>query len=291
MRNYNILSRNLSFCYNLQSWPYISFLKKLFLFLLSSLLIMLFLLLGGANNFSWADQEPQSIATTDHIKELIYSPNAIHKYTGFFGFPSSIVFQEGEVIDSVVSGNQSWDMQPRGNRLFLKPIQDNPQTNVTIITNKRVYQFQFYGEEAKGMDDPRLAYEVRFKYPDADNIEIANNNSDNLMFAGPDISNKPYLNFNYKISGADGIAPLKVFDDGQFTYLQFRDVNAELPAIFLVDSEGYEALINYHVSGRYIVVERVAARFTLRNGSDYVCLFNENMKYQKKRTRKTGLFQ
>ena len=32
-------------------------------------------------------------------------------------------------------------------------------------------------------------------------------------------------NFNYTISGDDSIAPIKVFDDGVFTYFEFKDKN------------------------------------------------------------------
>jgi hypothetical protein len=45
------------------------------------------------------------------------------------------------------------------------PIDDIADTNATVITNKRVYYFQLHAEEAAGLDDPRLAYEVRFLYP------------------------------------------------------------------------------------------------------------------------------
>jgi type IV secretion system protein VirB9 len=235
-------------------------------------------------------QEAKSIAITDHIKEINYNPNGIHRYTGFFGYQSSILFEDGEVIGTISMGNSTgWQLDPQGNRLFLKPIEDNPETNVTILTNKRVYHFVFYGKEAKGLDDPELAYEVRFQYP-ADNIEYSGllesqNNRENSV----DVGSMPHLNFNYRISGKDYMKPIKIFDDGKFTYMQFKELNADLPAIFLVDLEGYESLINYHISGSYVVIERVAARFTLRHGEDYVCVFNDNIKYVKQ-VKKRGVF-
>lgn len=65
------------------------------------------------------------------------------------------------------------------------------------------------------------------------------------------------------------------FDDGEFTYFQFKDINASLPAFFKVDSERRESIINYRTVGDYVVVERVAQMFTLRNGNDVVCVFND----------------
>ena len=71
------------------------------------------------------------------------------------------------------------------------------------------------------------------------------------------------------------IEPLQVFDDGEFTYFKFRDINADIPGIFLVHDDHSEALINYRIAGRYVVVERVAGRFTLRYGKSFICVFNE----------------
>ena len=58
---------------------------------------------------------------------------------------------------------------------------------------------------------------------------------------------------------------------------QFSNKNAEIPAIFNVDADGFESLVNYRVSGDYIIVERVGAQFTLRNGSEIVCVYNINL--------------
>jgi len=89
---------------------------------------------------------------------------------------------------------------------------------------------------------------------------------------GSDVSR---YNFSYTIAGSEDVAPIRIFDDGEFTYFEFRDKNAEVPAFYNVDAKGNEALINYRTRGDYIVVERVARRFTLRHGIDIVCVFNE----------------
>jgi type IV secretion system protein VirB9 len=72
----------------------------------------------------------------------------------------------------------------------------------------------------------------------------------------------------------------------RFTYFKFKTKNAEVPAFFMVDSDGNEALVNYRVSGEYIVIERVTSQYTLRNGTDVVCVFNESMPLEKKKKKK-----
>jgi type IV secretion system protein VirB9 len=116
-------------------------------------------------------------------------------------------------------------------------------------------------------------FETTFLYPDTDSNDISQFSRDK----GPDLSEPDKYNFNYTISGSSLIAPIRVFDDGEFTYFQFPYKNAEIPAFFLVDSEGREALINYRMNDDYVVLERVASQLTLRHGSDVTCIFNESL--------------
>ncbi|WDM85254.1 P-type conjugative transfer protein VirB9 [Ehrlichia sp. JZT12] len=253
-------------------------------------IIFIFTLLSSIVCF--AKQEVRSIAQDNHIKVITYNPHAIHKYVGFYGYQSSILFEEGESIDTISMGDSTgWQLTPKGNRLFIKPIADKANTNATIITNKRVYYFEFFAEEAKGLDDPRLAYEVRFLYSSSESFATGDS-SDMVLSVNqsaiPDLTDsevaKKGLNFDYLVShnrGSQRIVPLKIFDDNQFTYMQFAHINADLPSIFTVDSEGYESLINFRISGDYVIIERVSDAFTLRYGSDTVCVFNN--KYRKKR--------
>lgn len=232
------------------------------------------------------DEVPYPMAGNEHIKLLNYNPIAIHRYTGYYGYQSSIIFEPGETIDVVSMGDSSgWQFVPKGNRLFLKPISDNAETNATIITNKRVYQFEFHADDASGLEDPKLAYEVRFVYPsgsaqgpfkqgviDVGAQEIPDPSSEDIAKKG--------LNFDYSIAhfaGSNSILPIKVFDDGRFTYVQFRKLGSQIPSFFSVDAEGYESIVNFHVSGDYVVIESVEPLFTLRYGARTACLFNEDL--------------
>ncbi len=82
-------------------------------------------------------------------------------------------------------------------------------------------------------------------------------------------------NFNYTLTGSREIAPLRVFDDGEFTYMQFKALT-DLPAIFLVGKDKQESVVNYRVEGPYVVIERIASQFSLRHGSDVACVYNRS---------------
>lgn len=240
--------------------------------ILTSLAVALSL---GIPSPAFALRESRPLAIDPRIRVMVYNPDDVFKFTGYYGYQSSIEFAEGEAVESISMGDTiAWQIVPSGRRMFLKPMEPDATTNMTVLTNRRMYQFELHAEEAEDINDPNMVFSVRFLYPDEGggaNIQHFSSQS------GPDLTQPEKYHFNYTISGAETIAPIKIFDDGEFTYFQFRNKNAEIPAFFLVDTERNEALINYRVAGDYIVVERVASQFTLRNGPDVTCVFNESM--------------
>ena len=97
-----------------------------------------------------------------------------------------------------------------------------------------------------------------------------------------DLEKNPKLNYNYTISGPESIAPVKIFDDGTFTYFEFSKITSEIPAFFVVYPDSTEGLVNFKIIGKYVAIERVAMKFTLRLGSQVGCVFNEKLMPAKK---------
>lgn len=223
---------------------------------------------------------PQPLATDPRIKVVAYAPNEVIKYTGYYRVQTSWEFAPDEEISTISMGDSTaWMLNPLGNRLFIKPTEQDATTNMTIITNKRVYLIELHAEEPKSIDDKNVTWVMRFIYP-GDDIGLTLNNSLDHV---PDLETEDLTkyNFRYTVSGSEDITPLRIFDDGEFTYFEFRDKNGEIPAFYQVDSQNNESLINYRTRGPYIVVERVAPRFTLRHGNSVVCVFNETMNSRK----------
>lgn len=80
------------------------------------------------------------------------------------------------------------------------------------------------------------------------------------------------LHFDYRISGQGPFRPLRVFDDGTFTYVTLPDGVQDLPALFRLESEeGPDlALVHYEVKGSTLVVHRVMPGFVLKLGRQEV---------------------
>lgn len=216
------------------------------------------------------------------IRLVTYNPYEVVVIDGYYGFAQVIAFSDDETITNIAIGDSlAWQVTPNaaGDRVFLKPIAENAHTNMTVVTNERAYHFELF---SRGDSSPRgITYAVHFRYPKEAQAElrqqIAARERVRAQEVVPGHSVPPSAwNLDYSYRGRPGLAPLHVFDDGTFTYFQFRQ-GQEIPAIFLVRATGDESLINFHVKGEYVVVERIARQFTLRSGAGVVCVFNDDL--------------
>lgn len=253
------------------------------------MLLRLFLLLFiFVSVESQATGVPRPIGGDGRIKIVNYTPNTVFKFVGHYEYQSIIEFALDEEIETISMGTPTpWQIVPAGNRMFIKPVEEDATTNMTVITNKRMYFFEMHAEEAISVNDDKLNFVIKFVYPE--NYNLGGLGSPTQTGVGHtaskkavDLSDASKYNFEYSLSGESSlIEPKQVFDDGEFTYFQFKDINAELPAIFIVDRAGNEGLINFRLSDGYVIVERVADRFTLRHGVDVICVFNEKGAFKK----------
>ena len=238
----------------------------------------------------FASQMPRFLGSEKKFRSYVYNPNEVYRYIGHYTYQGFIEFEGGETISTISMGNPTlWMFEHLNNRLFLKPIgDDSSETNMTVITNKRIYHFELAAKEAKGINDQDLIFTAKFYYPEDVDKNI-------LEFGKAEKSDEPDLrkpdlyNFDYQYVGDNNITPIKVFDDGTFTYFQFSQKIGEVPAIFSVDGSGFEALVNFRSTANYIVVEQISAQFTLRSGSEVVCVYNVRLNQYKNNKQKSSI--
>lgn len=230
---------------------------------------------------AFAIRESMPTPIDSRIRVMVYNPNDVFKFTGYYGYQASIELANSEEVVSISMGDTtSWQIVPSGNRIFIKPMDPDATTNMTLITNKRTYFFELYAEETKDIRDPGMVFNVKFLYPDEDEEDHIRTFSSSSS-SGPDLNHPENFNFHYSISGSEEIAPIKIFDDGEFTYLQFREKNNEIPAILAVDEDLRESMVNFHLdpnNSNMVVIEQVFHKLTLRAGKKIVCIFNESFK-------------
>ena len=130
----------------------------------AKIFVLLLLTLNSTHSIAY---ENDAMLTTDNrIKTYMYNPNDVYLLVIHFGFQSSIEFAKDETIETIATGDSyAWKMTPLGNRLFIKSMERNIRTNVTIITNKRTYQIDLVSRDLENGDEKDLVYVMRFQYP------------------------------------------------------------------------------------------------------------------------------
>jgi len=215
------------------------------------------------SGFVQASVIPRQLRTDQHVDVVQYDPNNVVLLNGRYGYQTQITFAPNETIQTVSIGDSmAWLAVAVNNNLFIKPIADS-KTNMTVLTNVNSYNFQL--DSSRTNVPP--TYKLQFRYSD-NTIEASNT---------PQQSFDPnQLNWKYSYTGDKTIAPIEAFDNGRFTYFQFKqDGMSHLPAIFTVNKDREEALINYHIEGDYLVVNTVAKQFTLRDGKYVTSVYND----------------
>ncbi|SEP43196.1 TrbG/VirB9 family P-type conjugative transfer protein [Nitrosovibrio sp. Nv6] len=83
------------------------------------------------------------------------------------------------------------------------------------------------------------------------------------------------IRYSYVMSGEKTLAPVKVFDDGVWTYFKFADENMDrvkrLPALYRV-IDGVDSPVNTRVVDGTLVAETTSVGWTLRNGDSHLCI-------------------
>lgn len=127
-------------------------------------ILVIALFFSTQNSLAAGDDIP--LTTDSRIKTYIYSPNEVFLLVLHYGFQSHIEFAKGESIDTITLGDTyAWQITPLENRIFIKPMEKNIRTNMTVITNRRTYQFDLVAKELMEGDEKDLVYVVRFYYP------------------------------------------------------------------------------------------------------------------------------
>lgn len=221
----------------------------------------------------------EPIVTDSRIKTLVYNENDVYRLMTHYGYQSNIEFSTRENIETISLGDRiGWQVVPAGRRLFIRPLAEDAHTNMTVITNKRAYQFDLYSGSGDLKPAEDLAYVVRFYYPEEDRSApppVAAAPASAMQLTHAVETARPAadrLNFRYTFTGPDALAPVKVFDDGQATYFQLR----REAVITVVSKDGKETPVRPTMtSDGFLKVPVVSGKFTLHYGKDFVCVYNE----------------
>lgn len=235
--------------------------------------LSLVLLLVASDAFAEALPRPGRVDS--RVREVIYNKDNVTAIDATYGTSTMIELQTDEKIETLALGDSiAWRVEPnrKGDIIFVKPVEKNAQSNLNVVTDKRVYSFLL---RSNTRPPSGQIYIVRFRFPDdeasARLLAEAKERAANPNLKALNIAN---ANSDYGYKGSSANKPVTVFDDGTKTWFRFE---GETPAIYIVDAERNESLVNYRSEGPYLVVDKVSAQWTLRNGKESTCVFNRRL--------------
>lgn len=227
----------------------------------------------------FANQSPKGLATDKRVKIVAYDSNDIVSLHGSHLVSTAVFLNPQDKIVSVNVGDAiAWDIEysPEArNVLFIKPKLPESDTNMTVLTDKRVYRFHIFTTPNDDSDSGNATYSIQFKYPEEE--QAAFQDQINMMqptLMGGVPTDATSWNFNYSFYGSTNIAPIQAVDNGTFTVFKFPK-SAPIPAIFSVDRHQNESLVNFRVQGNYVFIQGVRHQYTLRNGEDVTTVYND----------------
>lgn len=233
---------------------------------LKPLIFSLFFITGMAH----AEQLPRVVGDDARVQIFDYNPDTVYKVKTKLGYSSLIQLEDGEEVDENsglgMGDAKAWSLAVKGKNIFFKPIAENADTNIVLVTNRRSYAFQLSTTQ-----DNTSTYIARFKYPE----ESRQSNPVKLMpnylsVVGTDENNNDILidadiNTNYIYRGEAVLKPTNAWDNGRFTYLKFAHAG-DMPTVYRVLPDKSETLVNTHIEGDTLVLQEIGYLYRLRLG-------------------------
>jgi type IV secretion system protein VirB9 len=222
-----------------------------------------------------AETVPTKGNVDSRIRVAAYNADEVYKLRGFVGYQIDLEFEAGETFTGLGAGDlEGLSFVGQDNHLFLKPKAARVATNLTVLTSRRHYHFDYTAlAQRPAAGDSAVIYALRFTYSPAP--QTAADEAAKLIESQLEgASNKRPRNIDYWYCGESAIQPVAASDDGIHTRLRFA-ANSDLPAIFVRNEDGSEALLNFSMDAGDIIVHRIARRFILRRGKLTGCVVNQ----------------
>jgi type IV secretion system protein TrbG len=227
-----------------------------------------------------ATTQPNMDDFLNAIQYYDYAPGVVYTAVTSPGYVTTIALRPGEKLITAAAGDttrwlvqsvESGSGQSEQTLLLVKPRKGGLQTNLLITTDQRVYTL-----DLTSTDSTTYHTMIAWNYPYGDLVMIRDQLAERQAVASATIASGMDLskaNFNYLIlrqkhSSTPAWCPLRAFDDGQKTYIQFppKVTVTEAPPLFVLGRNGDAQLVNYRVKGDWYIVDRLFDKAELRIG-------------------------
>lgn len=209
------------------------------------------------------------------IRVAPYNGDEVYRLHGFVGYQIDLEFESGEIFTGLGAGDlEGLSFVGQDNHLFLKPKAAKVATNLTVLTTRRQYQFDYTAaSQPPSGDDPGVIYALRFTYLPPPTQSAADQEAKRLDGQLESASAKRPHNIDYWYCGGPTLKPIAASDDGIHTRLRFAAAS-DLPAVFIRNEDGSESLLNFSMDSGDVILHRVAKQLVVRRGKLTGCIVN-----------------
>jgi type IV secretion system protein VirB9 len=223
-----------------------------------------------------AETMPAAGQVDQRIRTAVYSADQVYRLYGFVGYHIDLEFEADETFEALSGGDlEGLTYSAHGNVLTLKPKVVSTEMNLAVTTNKRRYYFE-YSVSARRPDpltEP-VMYAVRFSYSPAHSAGDGLTDEQRIeLELARARQNRPH-NSDYWFCGNKAVKPTAASDDGVQTRLTFA-ARSELPALFVMNDDGTESLLNFSIDQGDVLIHRVAPKFIVQRGRLTGCIVNK----------------
>jgi len=255
--------------------------------------ILTFALLGvsatvhaGENAYRNPAETPLPSPFDNRIVTFTYSPDVVFPLLTQAGVATHIRLETGEgVTEKPTLGDTiQWRISGGPTHLYVKPVRSGISTTLTLVTNKRTYEFFLVASQPGG----KFYQQASFMYPEevrevqlqaqvqAESFIAEKRRLDAQLLTTP--LDPTSFHYGYKLSGDAPFRPIDVFDDGKKTFFRFPRVQ-DIPAVFIPDDQKRLQLIVTRVDGNFIIADRVGDRFVLKLNDQEVSVESDRIKH------------
>ena len=220
-----------------------------------------------------ATVQPRASGFVNGAHVYPYSEAAIFEGYVAPGLVTDIALQPGEALVAIASGDTArWVIgdttsgsgEAKQTHVLVKPHTAGLVTNLVITTDRRAYHVRLVSTGATAISS------MRWTYPQ-DELLAVKRQAEAAQAAAPIASgfDVERLNFHYAVRGDNADwRPLRAFDDGQRTYIEFPASlgQGEAPPLFVLGADGTGELVKYRQRERYYIVDRIFDAAELRLG-------------------------